>query len=595
MSHSDISNAGVAALLYETAELLELSSENQFRIRAYQKAARIIDGLGKNAAAMSREELLAVNGIGKGIAAHISAIKETGAFPELEELRKKFPPGLREMLKVEGIGAKRARLLYEKLGVDSPAKLRAAARSGEIEKIEGLGEKLQENILAGSACLPAGRERVHGAPARMLYWPALKLAGELIKELSLLGFERAAYAGSLRRGRETVGDIDLLAAGRPDGSATGRFAKLEQVERVLALGPAKASVRLKAGIQCDFRIVPGGVYGAALNYFTGSKEHNIVLRELARKKGLSLSEYGLCRLSDAEQKYPLAAKTEQEIYEALGLQFIPPELREGAGEVELASKKLVPELVTLADIKGDAHNHTDFSDGQNSMEEMVRAAAECGFSWYFAGDHSKPLGVVHGLDFKEYSSTRDELSALASRFPALKLGRSIEMEILKDGSFGFTDKEAAGTELVIGAVHSSFKLAETAMTERMLKAMQNPYLDAVAHPSGRLIGRRDPAGALDYPRLFQAAARTGTAFEINGQPDRQDLTDLTARMAGEAGVKILLSTDAHSAGQLAYMSIAVTVARRAGLTRKDLLNSLSYGDFCEWIRERRSRALKGSR
>ncbi|MBI4803371.1 MAG: DNA polymerase/3'-5' exonuclease PolX [Elusimicrobia bacterium] len=588
MPHSDISNAGVAALFYETAELLELSDENQFRIRAYRKAARIIEDLGKNAAAMSREELLAVNGIGKGIASHISAIKESGVFPELEELRKKFPPGLREMLKVEGIGAKRARLLYEKLGVDSLDKLKAAARSGEIEKIDGLGGKVQENILAGA-------ERVRGAPERMLYWPALLLAEELIKELRLLSFERAAYAGSLRRGRETVGDIDLLAAGRPDGSATGKFAKLPQVERVLALGPAKASIRLKAGIQCDFRIVPGGVYGAALNYFTGSKEHNIVLRELARKKGLSLSEYGLCRLSDTEHKYPLAAGTEEEIYEALGLQFIPPELREGAGEVALASRKLIPELVKLADIKGDAHNHTDFSDGVNTMEEMVRAASECGFEWYFAGDHSIPLGVVHGLDFKGYSSTRDELSALAAKFPALKLGRSIEMEILKDGSLGFTDKEAAGTELVIGAVHSSFKLAEAAMTARMLKAIENPYMDAVAHPSGRLIGRRDPAGALDYPRLFQAAAGTGAAFEINGQPDRQDLTDITARLAREAGVKILLSTDAHSAGQLAYMRIAVTVARRAGLTKGDVLNSLSYKDFCEWIKERRSRALKGSR
>lgn len=586
MSQSDIPNSVLAALFNETAELLELSGENQFRIRAYRKAAQVIEGMTGNAADMGREELLAVNGIGKGIAAHIEAIKAAGIFPELADLRKKLPAGLPDLLKVEGIGAKRARLLYDKLGVDSLEKLKAAALAGKIEKMEGLGAKLQENILSGVA-------RVRGAPERMLYWPALTLAGTLVKELAALGFERPAYAGSLRRGKETVGDIDLLAAGRPGGSATEKFTKLPQVERVLALGPTKASVRLRAGIQCDFRIVSGEVYGAALNYFTGSKEHNILLRELARKKGLSLSEYGLCELSDTEHKRPLAAGTEEDVYKALGLQYIPPELREGAGEVELAAKKRVPKLVELSDIRGDAHNHTDISDGQGSMEEMLRAAAGQGFEWYFAGDHSVPLGVVHGLDFKEYCSSREKLAALAPKFPALKLGRSIEMEILKDGSLGFTDEEAAGTDLLIGAVHSAFKMDEASMTARMLKAIENPWLDAVAHPSGRLIGRRDPVGPLDYPRLFSAAARTGTAFEINGQPDRQDLTDVTARMAKEAGVKILLSTDAHSAAQLAYMRIAVTVARRAGLTSGDVLNALSYRDFRGWIKERRARALAG--
>ena len=299
----------------------------------------------------------------------------------------------------------------------------------------------------------------------MLYWPALKIAEELITELGALGFERAVYAGSLRRGKETVGDIDILAIGRPGGSAADKFSKLPQVERVISAGPAKASVRLKAGIQCDFRVVPGEVYGAALNYFTGSKEHNIILRGLAAKIGLSLSEYGLCKLSDTEHKRPVAGRTEEEIYEALDMQFIPPELREGAGETALAARRLIPELVTLGDIKGDAHNHTRFSDGAGSMEDMLLAAAECGFEWYFAGDHSTPLGVAHGMDFREYKSTRDALAALADRFPSLKLGRSIEMEILKDGALGFTDKEASDVDFVIGAVHSAFKLTEAAMME----------------------------------------------------------------------------------------------------------------------------------
>ena len=578
------SNSSIAALLYEAAELLELSDANTFRVRAYRKAAQIVEGLTGEAAAMDEKELLAVSGIGKGIAAHIAAIKLLGTFPELEELRKKFPPGLPDILKVQGIGAKRARLLYEKLGVDSLDKLRSAARKGELESVPGLGAKVQANILAGV-------ERAAGAPERMLYWEALTLAESLIKELTALGFERVAYAGSLRRGQETVGDIDLLAAGRPDGSVTEKFSRLAQADKVLAVGPTKASVLLKSGIQCDLRIVPPEIYGSALNYFTGSKEHNILLRELALKKGLTLSEYGLCRLADTEHKNPVAARTEEEIYSALGLQYIPPELRQGRGEVALAAKDRLPELVTLADIKGDAHNHTDFSDGVSSMEEMLEAAQGMGFEWYFAGDHSKPLAIVRGLDLEAYRVSRKKLFALSKRFPRLKLGRSLEMEILKDGSLGFIDEEAKEVDFIAASVHSSMKLGREEMTARVLKAMSNPCMDALAHPSGRLIGKREPM-ELDYPRLFEAAAEYGTAFEINGQPDRQDLTDVTARMAGEAGVKVLLSTDAHSAAQLSYMRLAVIVARRAGLTRNDILNTLSYEDFKEWTAARRAKRAK---
>ena len=586
MPKSNIPNSAIAALLYESAELLELSGENFFRVRAYQKAAQIVEGLTGEAAAMSENELLAVRGIGKGIAAHVAAIKVSGTFPELEEMRKKFPPGLLDILKVQGIGAKRARLLYEKLGVDSLDKLRSSARKGEIENVAGLGAKVQANILAGV-------ERVAGAPERMLYWEALALAESLIQELTALGFERVTYAGSLRRGKETVGDIDLLAAGRPDGSATEKFTRLTQTAKVLAVGPTKASVLLKSGIQCDFRIVPPEVYGSALNYFTGSKEHNVLLRELALKQGMSLSEYGLCRLPDTEHRRPVASRTEEDIYAALGLDYIQPELREGRDELALAAKKRLPELLTLRDIKGDAHNHTDFSDGVGSMEEMLEAARGMGFEWYFAGDHSKPLGIARGLDLEAYRASRKKLFALSERFPGLKLGRSLEMEILKDGSLGFNYEEIKEVDFVAASVHSSMRMGREEMTARVLKAMTNPCLDALAHPSGRLIGKRDPI-ALDYARIFEAAAEYGTALEINGQPERQDLTDVTARMAREAGLKILLSTDAHAAPQLAYMRSAVIVARRAGLTRKDVLNTLSYRDFAEWIIARRAKARRKS-
>jgi len=580
MAKNIVSNARIAELLGEMAELLELAGENYFHFRAYQKAAQIVAGLTASAAAMTDEELTEVRGIGKSLAAHVAAIAATGAFPELEALRKKLPPGLPELLKVQGIGAKRAKLLYEKSGVDSVAKLKELSEKGELEKLDGFGKKSEENILS------AVKFREQAGDKRMLHWEARVIAEELLKLAASLGLEKAAYAGSLRRGRETVGDIDILAVGRPDGTATEKFSKLDRVEKVLSVGPTKCSVILKDGIQCDLRVVPANLYGSAMNYFTGSKEHNVALRGLALKMGLTLSEYGLCKLADKEHKKPVASRTEEEIYKALGLAYIPPELRENRGEIELARKRALPELIELSDVKGDIHNHTAHSDGAATMEEMLARAAALGFKWYFCGDHSKPLAIANGMDYKKYEETRAELAALSKKFPKLKTGRSIEMEIMKDGSLGFSAKEAAKVDFVVGSVHSAFKMPEAEMTDRIIKAL--PAVDAIAHPSGRLLGKRE-GFTFDYGKVFEAAARAGTAFEINGQPDRQDLTDVTARKAKEAGVKILLSTDAHAAAQLDYMSMAVTVARRAGLTKSDVLNTFSYEELLTWIKRRRAK------
>ncbi|MCX5784705.1 MAG: DNA polymerase/3'-5' exonuclease PolX [Elusimicrobia bacterium] len=585
MSAAPVANSEIARLFNEAAVLLELSNENIFRVRAYQKAALIIEGLTANAAELGPEKLTAIDGIGKGVAGHIAEIAKSGTFRDLEVLRKKFPRGLIEILKVQGIGAKRARLLYEKLGVDSLEKLKALALKGKIRALEGFGAKVEENILAGVQSLKAA------SPERMLYWPARQLALSLLERLGALGAEKAVYAGSLRRGRETVGDLDLLCAGRPDGALTAEFSKLPEAAKVLSLGPTKVSVILSAGIQCDLRVVPPEGYGAALNYFTGSKEHNIILRELALKKGLTLNEYGLFRLEDKERKRPVAAKTEQEIYSALGLKYIAPELREGRGEIELALKDKLPRLVELKDIKGDAHNHTSISDGKNSMSEMLEAAKAIGYEWIFLGDHSKSLGVVHGMDYKEYLSSKAGLLETAKRFPGLKAGRSIEMEIDKKGRLEFSDGDIKDVDLVVASVHSSMRLGEEEMTARVVAAMANPCVDAIAHPSGRLLNKREPY-KINYAAVLEAARRYGTALEINGQPERQDLTDVTARMAKEAGLKLLLSSDAHSAAQLAYMEQAVIVARRAGLTKEDILNCLSFEDFCGWIRERRAGARK---
>lgn len=580
MAKSVIGNPRVAELLNEAAVLLELSGANYFRIRAYQKAAQVIEGLTSSAVSMTGEELTALRGIGKGIAGHLGEIARTGSFSELEALRKKIPAGMLELLKIQGIGAKRAKLLYEKLGVDSVDKLKELSEKGELEKLEGFGKKSEANILS------AVKSRARSGGGRMLHWRARLIAEDLLKLAGSLGLEKAAYAGSLRRGKETVGDIDILAAGRPDGTATGKFSRLDRVEKILSVGPTKCSVILKDGIQCDLRIVPAGTYGAALNYFTGSKEHNVALRELALSKGLTLSEYGLCRTADKEHKRPVAALTEEEIYRALGLDYIPPELREGRGEIELARKGKLPRLIEFEDVKGDIHNHTALSDGSGTMEEMLARAAGLGFKWVFLGDHSKPLGIANGLDFKQYEASRADLDRIAAKFPKLGTGRSLEMEILKDGSLGFSEKEAPRVDFIVGALHSAFKLPRDEMTARLIKAMKSGYVDAVAHPSGRLLGKREPV-ELDYDRVFEAAARAGTAFEINGQPDRQDLSDVTARQAKEAGVKILLSTDAHSPAQLEYMRMAVIVARRAGLTSSDVLNTLSFRELQAWIKARR--------
>ena len=458
MPENMVGNARIAELLNEAAVLLELSGENYFRFRAYQKAAQVIEGLTAGAASMTEDDLTALRGIGKGIAGHIAEIAASGSFAELRALRKKIPAGMLELLKIQGIGAKRARLLYEKLGVDSVAKLKELSEKGGLEKLEGFGKRSEENILS------AVKFHSQAGDKRMLYWHARRIAEELLKEAGSLGLEKAAFAGSLRRGRETVGDIDILAAGRPDGAATGKFCRLARVEKILSAGPAKCSVLLRDGIQCDLRIIPADRYGAALNYFTGSKEHNVALRELAQKKGLTLSEYGLCRQADKEHKKPVAARTEEEIYAALGLAYIPPELREGRGELELARKKNIPELIEFSDVKGDAHNHTVQSDGAGTMAEMLERGAALGFKWLFLGDHSKPLGIAGGMDFKTYDKTRTELARAAKKFPGLRTGRSIEMEILKDGSLGFSDKEAAQVDLVIGALHSAFRMPRGEMT-----------------------------------------------------------------------------------------------------------------------------------
>ncbi len=556
--------------------LLELESANPFRVRAYQRAAQTVGGLPEPVSGLSAEQLLEVPGIGKGIAAHLAEINDKGTFRDLIELRRKVPKGLLELLKVQGLGPKRARVLFDTLKIDSLEKLRAEAGKGRLRALKGFGEKLEASILKGL-------DFVEAAGRRMLAWEARALAAGLVEALAAVkGVARVDLAGSLRRGRETVGDLDILACGRAGAAAVSAFTKLPQVERVLASGSTKASVLLRAGLPCDLRVVPAASFGAALQYFTGSKDHNVALRERASARGLTVNEYGVFRASDTGRKRPLAGKTEEEVYRKLGMDWIPPELRENRGELQAAAEKRLPRLVALADVKGDFHNHSTHTDGADTLEAMARAAAAMGWEWVALGDHSQSLGVANGLSVPRLRASFRELDGIRAKVRGIRLMRSMEVDILKDGSLDYPDDVLSEIDVVIGSVHSAFQLGEAEMTERILKAVRHPRLHIVGHLTGRLLNRR--AGyAVDAEKVLAEAARTGTALELNGQPQRHDIDDVRARRARELGCPLAVTTDAHAAAHFGYMTSAVTIARRAWLTKDDLLNCLSAAELQRWL------------
>lgn len=571
-----LTNAQIAACFEEMAFWLEIAGENPFRVRAYQRAAETAAGFAKPLTEISQAKLLEIPGIGKGIASHIAELSAKGSLSDLEALRKRFPKGLLDIVRVQGLGPKRARLLYEELRIDSLESLRSAAQAGKLRGLAGFGEKLEASLLRSI-------EFAQQASRRMNLWDARLVMSDILAAMKAApGVRDLAPAGSLRRGKETVGDLDVLCAAQGGAALVEFFTRLPQVERVLAAGETKAVVWLKSQIQCDLRVVPPQSFGAALQYFTGSKEHNVALRELAQRKGLTINEYGLFRAADASRKKPLAGRTEEEIYRKLGLDFIAPELRENRGEIDAARTGKLPELVRLEDVRGDFHNHSDYTDGQESLLDMARAARDMGWDWVALGDHSRSLRVAKGLSIEDLRRTIGEVRAIQAKVPEVKLMRSMEVDILKDGTMDYPDAVLEEIDVVVASVHSAFSQSEADMTARLCRAAANAHVDIVGHLSGRLIGRRE-AYAVDAQAVLEAGAREGTAFEINGQPQRQDLTDAHARRAVELGAKLAVTTDAHAAAQFRYMELAVLIARRAGLTRKDVLNCLTYGELTEWL------------
>ena len=569
-------NLAIARIFSEIADLLEIKSENPFKIRAYRNAAETIAHATEKLAYLTEEQLRAIPGIGKELASKIREIAETGEARYHQDLLEQFPTTILDLLRLQGVGPKTVALLYTELGIKTVEELEAACTDGRVRGLKGLGPKKEQLILR--AC--AERQQHSG---RHLLPDAAEAAARLLEylrqECPTVVFDNV---GSIRRGADTSGDIDILATGH-DPHVMSTFTMYKLVERILGQGDTKSSVRLWGGIQADLRLVPEESRGAAMQYFTGSKSHNIALRDRAIARGFKLNEYGLFRVDDGSA---VAGRTEAEIYEALGLVEIPPELREGRGEIEAAERHALPPLIELQDIRGDLHTHTTETDGREDIETMASAARDAGLQYLAITDHSKALAMANGLDEYRAIAHARRIRDIGERLEGITLLAGIECDIRPDGSMDLADDCLAELDLVIASIHSAFNLDEAQMTDRILRAISNPFVDIIGHPTGRILLRRDPY-KLDVNRMIDAAAEAGVALEINCQIDRLDLSDTNAKAARDRGVKLVISTDAHSIGGLRVMKWGVQVARRAWLTREDVLNTRPVEGFRAALRRNR--------
>ena len=564
-----IQNAQVAAMFDELADLLEIEGANPFRIRAYRNAAHAIGVLGENVEDMVArgENLRAIPGIGAAIADKVIQIVTTGRLTQLEDLRARYPAGLGDMLALASLGPKRVKALYEGLGVSDLDALEQAALQGKIRELPGFGERMEQNILEEV-------ERARTASRRVLLVEAEVLVAPIVAHLRAIeGVRRVEVAGSLRRRRETIGDVDIVVTAADDARVTQGLAEYAEVQEVEAHGHTRASVRLRPGLEVDLRAMPEESYGAALVYFTGSKAHNVRLRTLAVKMNYKVNEYGVYHGARW-----LAGAEEEDVYRALGLPWIPPELREDRGEIDAALAGTLPRLVTVEDLRGDLQAHTVASDGKATLEEMARAAQARGYEYLAITDHSPSLRVAGGLEVERLARQMDEIDRLNETLEGFRLLKSSEIEILPDGSLDLPDDLLARLDVRICAIHSRLNLSREAQTERVLRAMDNPYFGILAHPTERLIGQRPPI-EIDMERLLRGARERGCYVEVNAQPYRLDLDDVYCRLAKEIGVRVAISTDAHSPGELDYMRFGVDQARRGWLEPDDVLNTRSWEDL----------------
>ncbi|MFO0695242.1 MAG: DNA polymerase/3'-5' exonuclease PolX [Polyangiales bacterium] len=559
-----IHNADIARLFDRIADLLELAGENPFRVRAYRNASRMLSGLGKNVRDMlaKGEDLTELPGIGDDLAGKIREAVETGSVDLLRRLEKKLPAGLPSLLALPGLGPKRVRMLYDQLHVSSVEELARAAEQGKLEGLPGLGPKTVAKIVAAIATKRTEERRYLVSEAR-------PIAEDLVAHLSKArGLSEIVVAGSYRRGKETVGDLDVLVAAKGKTHVVERFVGYDEVVEVLARGDTRAAVRLRSGIQVDLRLVPEESFGAALHYFTGSKAHNVAVRKRAQERGLKLNEYGVFL---GEER--IAGETEASVFEAVGLPFVPPELREDRGELEAAAKGKLPELVKLEDLRGDLHVHTKATDGHATLGEMVAAAKEAGLSYLAVTEHSQRLKMVHGLDPDRLLAQVDAIAELNGSLKGFTVLAGIEVDVLEDGTLDLPDSVLSRLDLVVASVHGKFDLPREAQTKRILRAIENRHVSILGHPTGRLLLSRE-AYDFDVERVFAAAAEAGVVLEINAHPERLDLSDVHCRQAKELGARFAISTDAHSTSDFANLGYGVAQARRGWLEASDVVNTL---------------------
>ncbi len=572
-------NSKVAKVFQDIADLLELKGENVFKIRAYQKAARAIEHYPRELKVMldEGEDLQSVPGVGEAIAKKTTELITTGKLGYYENLKAEFPQGITNLLAIPGIGPKTANKLSSELGISSVDELERAINEGRVAHLFRLGEKTADNILHQIQALRRKDQRIP-------IGEALPVVDEIIGALHPVpGVRNLIAAGSLRRFRETVGDIDLMGTADNPREVIDAFVALPHVRQVLAQGSTKASVIVSGGLQVDLRMVEHDSFGSLLQYFTGNKQHNISLREKERKQGLKLSEYGITVVATGKlEKF----SREEEFYHRLGLQYIPPELREAQGEIEKAEQGAIPKLVELSDIKGDLHMHTEWSDGHDSIEEMARAAKDMGYQYIAITEHSAGRGIAHGLDVERLRQQVAEIKALNERLTEIHVLKGIEVDIRADGSLDLPHEILSGLDMVIAAVHSAMNQSEEKMTRRVINAIENPDVDMIAHPTCRLIGEREPV-AIDLEAVFQAAAKYNKIMEINAMPDRLDLRDIHAFRARDLGVKLAIGTDAHSSTHLGFMRFGVGVARRAWCEPQHILNTLPLAKLLALLNRKR--------
>ncbi len=572
-------NREIAGLFEKIGDVLEFKGENIFKVNAYRKAARILDDLTEDIAVVAEQERLRdIPGIGEGISKDILDYLKNGKMEKFEIERKGVPDGIFQLLSISGLGPKTVSLIYKQLGIKSVQELELAIKNQKLRDLPGMGAKKEENILRGIQILREGSSRMNIGIALPLVSDILTKLRELkeVKDLS--------PAGSFRRMKETIGDIDILATGTKNEKIIDYFTHLPMVKEILGAGDTKASVRIEGNLQVDLRVVEEDSFGAALQYFTGSKEHNVHLREIAKKEGFKINEYGVFK---GEKK--VAGKTEQEVYAVLGLPYIPPEIREDRGEIEAAFNNSLPDLIDVKDIQGDFHVHTNWSDGKCTIEEVIQAAKQRGYKFIGITDHSGSLNIANGLSPQKLQNQIREIRKTAEKIKGITVFAGSEVDIKADGTMDFSDELLRQLDFVIASIHIGFKKDEQTNTNRMITAIKNPFVTLVAHPTGRLLGERDPY-ALNLDEVMQAAKETGTAMEINSSYHRLDLNDIHARKAHDMGLTFAIDTDSHHTDQLWQMQLGIGVARRAWISSKEVLNTWSV----KQIQEFRQKKIKNS-